>query len=187
MSRKVLQVLGAVVVAGLIQLSAAAQDVGYETAYDDATNIGALEAQTVALSRRLDDAVADEAYDEGGCGGCCKKSCCSTRWYAGTELVWVKPHYEDHEAFTTFTTGGVAGFTVDTAFDADYEITPRFWLGYKDCEGFGARTRYWEYDHTVDAVAANNTVAGQQLGSVVGNNQFDAISAFVDQVFSSPP
>ncbi len=116
--------------------------------------------------------------------GCCPPLGCPVygaqpSWYGGAGLVWVKPYYEDHEAFTILDAQGISEFNVDQEFNADYEITPRFWLGFKGCDGFGGRVRYWEYDHTGDPLSANNTVAGQQFGALAGNNVNDAISATI--------
>lgn len=84
--------------------------------------------------------VADSGY--GGKGGkglldCC---CCDQAgWIFGAEATFMKYHRADGVRWNASPFG-------ETEFD--YEVSPRLTAGYINCDGLGARVRYWEYDQT---------------------------------------
>ena len=93
--------------------------------------------------------VETQLVSSGGNGGPCK-SCYieDTGWqsfrkgiYTGAELVIVKPFNEDGVETKN-------GTQKDPDFD--YEVSPRIWVGYQNSNGFGARVRYWQWDHGTD-------------------------------------
>jgi hypothetical protein len=71
-------------------------------------------------------------------------------FYAGAELVIVKPYWED-EVDTlreTLTIGNQDIEFPPRQLDPGYNcsLSPRVYVGYRDCDGFGARVRYWLYN-----------------------------------------
>jgi hypothetical protein len=54
-------------------------------------------------------------------------------WFGGVDAVIAKPHFEDGRDVD------------DDEPQFEYVASPRFWLGYQNCEGFGVRSRYWSY------------------------------------------
>lgn len=65
----------------------------------------------------------------------------------GAEATYVKPYFDLDLAYTLIVDGG-GGF--DTAhinqnFNWDYELAPRLYLGWGNCDST-ARVRYWEFD-----------------------------------------
>jgi len=103
------------------------------------------------------DATCDVACcDDAACcdtGGCCSGWACGGLTF-DAELTFLRFGQE----------GGVTDSTGSPA-EYDFELAPRFELGYELDSGLGVRTRYWYYDH--DAVSA----AGNPIG--VDTNQFD--------------
>lgn len=88
---------------------------------------------------------------DGSCGDAC---CCPCpMFYAGAEMVWLKPHFS---SATAFSLGDVPlgdpnlpdpTSVSNVPFDYDYDISPRIWFGYRSACGTGWRARYWLYDH----------------------------------------
>lgn len=77
-----------------------------------------------------------------GCLDCC---CDQSAWFFGAEATF----FRFHEA------NGVQDADGDNV-EFDFEASPRITLGYVSCDGWGARIRWWEYDH--DAIAAGDDV-----------------------------
>lgn len=121
-------------------LAAQAQirEVGLD-AQPDATaqRIETLEQQVAALQARLGDTCGVEAVAD-----CCpEESCGSSSIYAGAELLLLEPH-------VGALGGSLFGFPlIPLTPDFDTELSPRFWVGYENAEGIGARLAYWEFDH----------------------------------------
>lgn len=101
-----------------------------------------MESELASLRAQVDGVVITEdvGWDTGcstcgACDGCyCNLGC---RWYAGAEVVVVKPHFEDG-------VDKINGLQVEP--DYDIEASPRVWLGYHNHEGLGLRARYWIWD-----------------------------------------
>lgn len=112
-----------------------------------------LEAELVSLRARLDEAEAAVGCglveDCGGCTSCGQRGGCNCYcdvccgWYGGVELVIVKPYFEDGIDFE-------GNDPQEPAFG--HNVTPRFFVGYQNCDGLGARFRGWWFDHTTDEV-----------------------------------
>jgi hypothetical protein len=73
--------------------------------------------------------------------------------------------------------------TSTTGFSPEYDASPRIWLGYEDCCGFGGRVSYWEYDQAsnaqVGAQSDNNTfffTPGINIGSLETTNPGDMLT-----------
>jgi hypothetical protein len=94
-----------------------------------------------------------------GCGTCCDSccnSCCQTGGTCGgfepcchcpglwvsAELMWFRYHRAD---------GVRVGVNPGEQAEFDFEITPRFTVGWVGEDGLGARVRYWEFDHNANA------------------------------------
>jgi hypothetical protein len=75
-------------------------------------------------------------------------------FYAGAELVIVKPYWED-EVDTLRETLNIDGVDIEfpiRQLDPGYDcsLSPRIYVGYRDCDGFGARVRYWLYNEAAN-------------------------------------
>ena len=84
-----------------------------------------------------------------GCSGCC--DCCSScggcgGYYAQVDLVFARAHVLED--------AGPGG-----KLSEEYELAPRFILGYENCCGQGLRARYWHYGHD----SRNLTVAADAV------------------------
>jgi hypothetical protein len=78
------------------------------------------------------------------CGGCdcsCGGGCAL---YFGAEAVYAKPHFEDEVE----PNDGEATY--------DYEISSRLYFGGRNDHGFGARVRWWQFDHNSQEGDARN-------------------------------
>lgn len=85
--------------------------------------------------------------------GCCPqpcKNCCpiGTAGFiadpgyglvGGLSFVVAKPYIQGQQAIYDTTNGAVR------AFDYDFQLSPRIWLGYVDPNGFGVRLQYWRF------------------------------------------
>lgn len=131
-----------------------AQDVNFQFAgFRDIESAFASQQQVIEdLGVRLaalegaDAIPAPEAMVPGGTTAamCCDGCCSAGEWYAGAELVIAQPYFEDEIDINQLE---------DEEVGYDYEATPRLWLGYRSCDGFGVRISYWVFDHSTDAPA----------------------------------
>ena len=162
MRRNAWHILAVVAMAGLMNAAAAYAQEGdspgtYEEGRYVSNDLASLRAEIDSLHQRM-DAGLTAGYENGGHGGC--DACChggcgceydrcyrSEGWIAGAELLWLKPHHGNGVGRSSeyvlddpplFGVGGI---------DADFEVSPRFWIGYVGCDGLGVRVRYWEFDH----------------------------------------
>ena len=138
------------------------------------TRVAALEKEISKLSERLDASgeliqqYAEPGGVYGNCGPCasgCCEPCCppvQTGWYAGLELLFLKPHFDNGTAFLSSQNGGVAerSNAVSHEFDYDYELAPRIYLGYTTDCGLGFRTRYFQFDHESSTPSVTVPAAG---------------------------
>jgi hypothetical protein len=84
------------------------------------------------------DACCDSCCDP-CCGGCCDNCCQQWFWTAGVEATYLKPHVSND----------IEGEDVGSAFsDMEFAAAPRVWLGVENCNGWGARARYWQYNNS---------------------------------------
>lgn len=75
-----------------------------------------------------------------GCGGI----------YGGAEAVVVRPHMQHETDFNVFGAGG----QFDPRFD--YSVSPRIFLGWRNCRGTGIRARYWMFDQTTSPIVVED-------------------------------
>jgi hypothetical protein len=70
-------------------------------------------------------------------------------WYAGAEIVIVKPYWEDEVDRVTTQLPNSQDELVPLV-DPEYSCsaTPRLYLGYRNCDELGIRVRYWEFDES---------------------------------------
>jgi hypothetical protein len=74
-------------------------------------------------------------------------------WYAGVELVMVKPYWEDEvDTFRQSLDPSDPEFDIVQTLDPNYScsLSPRIYVGYRNCDGFGARVRYWFYNEAAN-------------------------------------
>ena len=99
-----------------------------------------LQAELASLRAQVASTDGDTSDDSGGCDSCGANDgscscycdvCCG--WSAGGEVVIAQPHFEDGLE------EGEPGY--------DWEAAVRLWLGYRNCEGLGARVRWFVFDH----------------------------------------
>ncbi len=101
----------------------------------------------------VDDGYFPGHYGPSDCCTTCEADVCCCQpcgmFYAGAEIVWLKPHFHSADAF--FVDG--PNSTTFVPFNYDFEISPRFWLGYQNAHGTGGRVRYWQWEHLAASAA----------------------------------
>ncbi len=127
----------------------------------------------------------DDGYHmmPGGCGPGCEDACCCpcSLFYAGAEMVWLKPNFGSANAF------GISDVAIDdddndpsvvenVPFDYYYEISPRIWFGWRSEHGTGWRARYWLYDHHVATADFTGANGGVPFVALRLPNAFDGLS-----------
>jgi hypothetical protein len=120
-------------------------------------------------------AACDSACGETSCCTPCEP-CCESSCYAGFAAVWIRPHFHQDTAFVIDPTSTC----VSRSFDRNFEITPRVWLGYTDCDGFGVRAQYWQYDHDADPQSIVGTATNTPISATV----FSAVPNHVHSIFA---
>jgi len=123
--------------------------------------------------------------DGGGCptqagSGCCPSDCCcggldcctGCGLIGGAEVACLRPYFNNNSALIAYTATPASESI--TEFTGNYNASPRIWLGYMNCCGFGGRLRYWEYDES----ASQSGVQGQNLfyfapGTTIGSLETD--------------
>ena len=81
-------------------------------------------------------------------GKCCKDCCCvdpccccSSNYYFDVEGTFFRVHHAG---------GIVVGDPAAVSGEFDFDAAPRLTLGYVNCDGMGARIRYWNHDSIAD-------------------------------------
>ena len=90
------------------------------------------------------DSCCNSCCETGGTCGCFEPCCHCPGLWASAELMWFRYHRADGVRVGTDEVGDDAEF--------DFEITPRFTVGWVGEDGLGFRLRYWEFDHNADAI-----------------------------------
>jgi hypothetical protein len=108
-----------------------------------------LRARLTSLEREI--VQADAGSPGGHVGPCCETVCTPQRCsdpavYGGAEVVWFKPHFRGATAASIVSATGIDF----EPLDSDFEVSGRYWLGVRGPDGFGARVRYWEWEHLTD-------------------------------------
>jgi hypothetical protein len=101
------------------------------------------------------------AYDAALSGGCCADSCqpacdtCCATCCGNTGLIVLgeATFFRYHRADGVRVGTGAPGEDVEF----DFEVAPRITVGYAGSDGFGARLRWWDYDHTAGTNDGNNS------------------------------
>jgi hypothetical protein len=81
-----------------------------------------------------------------GCNCFCNIGCGGI--YGGVEAVVVRPHFEHEITRIGPQLEPPDGAQIDPSFD--FSVSPRIFLGWRNCRGTGIRARYWYYDQTAD-------------------------------------
>lgn len=109
--------------------------------------------------------------------GCIQQTCCDP-WvvYAGGEVVWVRPQFRNAVAVTIFDTASFAADVVP--LDYDFELSGRYWLGFRGPGNLGARVRYWEWEHlaATEAFTVGPTQTPALAASIPGTVGFAAVT-----------
>ena len=129
---------------------------GVATAYAAQTSVI---DPAVARIAYLEDKVANlESAVQNGCMDSCMDdcmSCCGPRLcgnpglIGGYDFLWLSPHFSNGVAYQVV--DSVAPVSVWTAhgYPTDYNMAPRFWLGYQGYNGLGVRVRYQQFDQPI--------------------------------------
>ncbi len=102
------------------------------------------------------------------CAGCCDMACgdcvgypTGQNFYVGFETAFVKPRFENNEAFTVMESDGALFESFNAVeFDYDLELTPRVFIGWQRCDGLGLRVTWWQFDHSAANSSANPPANG---------------------------
>lgn len=120
------------------------------------TRFASMEAELESLRAQVQEISFGGGGGKAACGKCGASGCncfCNIGCggaYAGVELAVLRPHFEEGSRKLP------NGTRVDPRLG--YQATPRFWLGYRNCEGLGVRARYWQLNGNVVAQnLANDT------------------------------
>jgi len=135
----------------------------------DAQRIGKLEAEVASLKSQLTSPSSVLHND------CCNTACKTGGFVAGFESLWLRPVNSEGVAplFDTVIdlvnnigigpVGGPGGLPIQEP-EFSYEPAWRLWLGYEFAGGFGARVRYFQFDHSASALTdLSAVVAGSSL------------------------
>lgn len=116
-----------------------------DTSWSGASLVGYAEARDVGAS------TAQNGDGSGSTGSCCgdqscgcdNECCCEPRWHwtGGVEATYLDPNFHNSGIFKLV--------------DPGWTAAPRIWLGVENCNGWGARVRYWQ-------LCANRTAFGIQ-------------------------
>lgn len=117
-------------------------------------------AVTLCISNSISDVltadenqlVPDDCFDV-----CTSQSDCFQGWDAGAELLIVRPYISlDHGVYWNESYDeGDTEYSNVSAPQYGYEASPRIWLGYTGCHGFGLRTRWWSLDQESEVLKTN--------------------------------
>jgi hypothetical protein len=99
--------------------------------------------------------------------GCCPMDTCGHgggggTLQAGAGIYYIQPHWDSNAAYTQRSALGINGFQGrNHDFSYDYDWAPRVWVGFTNCDGAGARVRYWFYDDEASDLVTDNDSNGQ--------------------------
>jgi hypothetical protein len=103
---------------------------------------------------------------EQSCDAACNP-CCRGGWLGGAAIYFLRPHFEDNQAFTTTTGLTTANRSrVATDFDWDYSTSPLFWLGYQFQNGWGVRARFFYFDQGSNSPTTSLNPAGAATSEI---------------------
>jgi hypothetical protein len=89
------------------------------------------------------------------CGDCvCCLATHGLGWFVGFEATYVKPHFEDNPAFSVTQSDGATNESIEEVdFNYDLVFNPRVFVGWQNCDGFGAKVTWWQFDHSADSLS----------------------------------
>lgn len=95
------------------------------------------------------------------CGNCVGEGYWADGIYAGFEATIVKPRFANNPAYTVMTSDGALfeNFT-EVDFNYDTEFTPRVFVGWQNCDGFGMKVTWWQFDHAAGSLSDNPPANG---------------------------
>lgn len=118
----------------------------------DAQRIGRLEAEVASLKSQLTSPSTVLHND------CCNTACKTGGIVGGVESLWLRPVNSEgvaplFDAVIDLVNGlGIPGVVINEP-EFSYEPAWRLWIGYEFADGFGVRTRYFQFDHTATATS----------------------------------
>ena len=92
---------------------------------------------------------------------------CRSGWIGGAAIYFLKPNFEDNQAFTTTTGLTTANRSrVTTEFDWNYSTSPLGWLGYQFQNGWGVRARFFYFDQGSNSPLTSLAPAGAATSEI---------------------
>jgi len=169
-------------------------DTVYDTSVDAVSFNTAVNAELASLRTELAELRANVGGGVGkGCNDCGAMGCncfCNVGcggWRAGVDLLIVKPHFDngvDHFGGGQTLIGGQVDETDNPAQaepDWDFNVSPRFWLGYENACGRGIRFRYWILDQDSNAIVQTDADSPPFEATLVGNIDLQSMDLEVYQ------
>lgn len=159
--------LGAILLLGVTSAQTQATD----SAVD---RIAQLEAQLASMESRLQDFQDTDTYANSYVSASC---CGSPGITGGYDFLALSPHFSNGISYQTRVIVASDSVVNTHGYPTDYNMAPRFWLGYQGDNGMGMRLRYSQYDQqltnqTIDSIDATRTIF------------FDGLSATNGQIMS---
>ena len=137
----------------------------------------------VARIAYLEDKIANlETTVQNGCNSCadvcCRPRMCSNRGIiGGYDFLWLSPNFSNAISWQHRSIVGPVTVVTSHGYPTDYNMAPRFWLGYKGQNGLGVRVRYEQFDQTLMSASIDSVDATQTVF-------FDSLSATNGQILS---
>ncbi|NQT11677.1 MAG: hypothetical protein HQ582_02940, partial [Planctomycetes bacterium] len=141
---------------------------------------GIVTDSSVARITYLEDKLAEvESTLEGcagaeSCAGSCQRACCGCPGITGGyDFLVLAPHFSNGISYQYREIAAPATLVESHGYPTEYNMAPRFWVGYQGCNGLGVRARYMQYDEgllsgTLDSVDATATYFFDGLSATNG-------------------
>ena len=138
-------------------------------AYTEIDRIAFLEEKLGNLESSMKSNARGNAYRS-----CCRSACCDCPGITGGyDFLLLAPHFSNGIAYQVRDIISPNTTVYNHPYPDDYEMAPRFWLGYQGENGLGMRVRYMQYDHellgmTIDSIDATRTLFFGSLSATNG-------------------
>ena len=105
--------------------------------------IAYLEGQMASIESTLENRKSTDT-----CTSCCRRACCGCPGIVGGyDFLVLAPHFSNGVSYQLLENVAPVSVWTQHGYPTDYEMAPRFWLGYVGSNGLGVRARYMQYDH----------------------------------------